>query len=103
MKKWRNYLVDRLKKNPNEAISYLNVALEEFEKDQNLDAFLLSLRTVIKIQGGVSSLAKKTDLNREHLYRLLSSKGNPTLFSLLKILGALGYHLKIESEEKLAA
>lgn len=39
----------------------------------------------------------KTRLNRQNLYKALSSKGNPTLDTLDAILYALGFRLSIES------
>lgn len=45
--------------------------------------------------GGISGLAKETDLNREALYRTLSERGNPTLDSLSKILRALGLRVSV--------
>ena len=37
---------------------------------------------VARARGGVAKLAQMTDLNREHLYRMLLEKGNPELRSL---------------------
>ncbi len=95
MPKFRNYLVEKLK-DQEEAISYLKIALEEYEKDKNSEAFLLALRTVAEARGGLTELAKKTNLNRQNLYRTLSSKGNPKLNTLETILNGLGFRLSIE-------
>jgi probable addiction module antidote protein len=72
-----------------EAAAYLTECFEDSE-----EVFLLGLRNVVEAHGGVGSLAKSTDLNRENLYRLLSEMGNPKLSSLAIILEALGIRLE---------
>ena len=57
--------------------------------------FLLALRNVTEAQGGVWSLAEKTKLNRESLYRMLSERGNPEFQSLDALLHALGFRLAV--------
>ena len=84
---------------PLEAADYLNVALEEDDKE----LFLLALRNVAEARlGGVSKLAAATGLNRESLYRMLSGKGNPELKSLDRLLHALGLKLAVEAESNVA-
>ena len=53
---------------------------------------------VVIAKGGLGELAKQSHLNRQSLYQTLSSKGNPRLMTLGKILKVLGFHLSIESE-----
>lgn len=48
MRDFREYLKEKLK-NRDEVFSYLNTALEEYEKDHDTEAFLLALRTVHSI------------------------------------------------------
>jgi DNA-binding phage protein len=40
-----------------------------------------------------------TELNREHLYRMLSENGNPAFRSLEALLDALGLRLAITQKE----
>lgn len=84
-------------KNKEEATTYLQVALEEYQKDNDAEALLMALRHVADAQGGIGELARKTQLNRESLYRTLSSKGNPRLQTLGTVLKALGFELSIKS------
>jgi len=98
MRDFREYVKEKLE-DPQEAVSYLNTALEEYEKDLDTEAFLLALRTITEVQGGISELSKKTNLNRQHLYRTLSSKGNPRLNTLEAVLNGLGFRLSIVSIE----
>jgi probable addiction module antidote protein len=83
--------IDRRLANPIEAIGYLNSCLEE----ENMGLFLLSLQDFIRAQGGMSHFSKKTKLNREGLYDMLSKKGNPRLSSLESVLEALGLKLMV--------
>lgn len=84
-------------KDPVEARAYLEVALENYEEDHDIEAFLMALRDVTEAQGGISKLAQKTHLNRQNLYRALSSRGNPKLDTLETILHGLGFKLSIQS------
>lgn len=78
-------------KNPEYAAEYLNAAIEE-----DRAVFLLALRNVAEAQG-FTNLAKKTQLNRETLYRTLSPKGNPQLSTLTAILKSSGLQLSIQT------
>ena len=83
-------------KDPEEAKVYLEVALEEYEEDNDKEAFLLALRNVAEAQGGLSALARRTNLNRQNLYRALSPRGNPRLNTIGAILHGLGFRLSVE-------
>ena len=85
-----NFLDSRLTE-PNEAIGYLNSCLEE----DNPELFLLALKDVIRAQGGIAKISRKTNLNREGLYNMLSEKGNPRFSSLEAILEAIGLKLLV--------
>jgi probable addiction module antidote protein len=87
-------------KNPLEAKSYLEVALENYEEDKDVEAFLMALRDVAEAQGGISKLAERTHLNRQNLYRALSNRGNPKLETIGTILHGLGFKLAIQSLNK---
>lgn len=80
---------------PLEAVEYLNAALQEGEPE----LFLLALRNVAEANGGLSRLSKKTRLNRENLYRMLSKKGNPGIYSLNVILKELGLKIAVQLED----
>jgi probable addiction module antidote protein len=91
---FRDYLTKTLQ-DPEEAATYLSVALDQYEEDANREAFLLALRTVVEAQGGISEVARRTGLNRQHLYRAFSGKGNPTWSTMDSVLGALGFRFAI--------
>ena len=81
-------------KDPKFAAAYLTACLEDEDEDEG--GFLLALRDVADAQGGVRALAKKTGLNREHLFRMLSKSGNPQLHSLRQLTGAVGMKLVLQ-------
>lgn len=76
-----------------EAQEYLNAAL----RDNDLGIFLLALKNVLEAQGGdMATLAEKTQLNRENLYRMLSKRGNPKLINIISVLSVLGLQFTIQ-------
>ena len=77
--------------NPEEAAAYLNAALEENDQE----VFLLALRDIAEARG-FTQIAQNAVLNRENLYRMLSSSGNPQLSSLNALLQSIGLRLAIE-------
>jgi probable addiction module antidote protein len=93
---YEEWLIDSLK-NKKEAAIYLQVALEEYQDDGDLEAFLLALRHVADAQGGIGKLSKKTHLNRESLYKTLSNKGNPKLQTIGILLKGLGFEFFIKA------
>src|SRR3990167_3740845 len=93
---YHEWLIDSLK-NKKEAAAYLQTALDEYQKDGDLEAFLLALRHVAEAQGGIAKLSKKTHLNRESLYKTLSSKDNPKLQTIGLLLKGLGFEFSIKA------
>ena len=80
---------------PKEAAAYLEGSLEVFQEDGNQDALLLALNHLARARGGLATLAKKTSLNRQTLYKTLSSSGNPRLKTFGAIVNALGFRLTV--------
>lgn len=89
------WLINSLR-NKKEATAYLQVALEEYQKDDNIEALLMALRYVAEAQGGINKLAQKTHLNRESLYKTLSKKGNPKLQTIGLLMQGLGFKFSIK-------
>ena len=88
--KYEDWLKERLR-DPNEAAEYLTGSLE----DGDPAVFLLAVRDVVDVYGGLGAVARKTGLNRENLYKMLSKRGNPRIDSLQAVLGHLGFSLAI--------
>ena len=73
------------------AAEFLNAASE----DDDPKTYLTALRQVVEARGGVASLAERTQLSRETLYRTLSSRGNPTIKTLHAVLKATGLRFAV--------
>ena len=99
-RKFRDVVIERFQKDPEEAHAYLQIALEEFEEDGDTEHLLLALRTVAEAQGGVPELARRINMEKMTLYKALSAKGNPTLSTVYAILRGLGYRLMLAPVEK---
>ena len=95
-KKYQDWLIERLKDH-DEAVAYLNTALEESLKgdEESQHLFLLALRNVAEAHGGIGNLAKKAGIGRESLYKTLSAKGNPKWYTLVSLVIALGLNLRL--------
>ncbi len=85
---YRKFLYKRLQ-DPELAAGYLTASLAEGE-----GAFLVAVKDVAEARGGIAPLARRTRLNREGLYAMLSEKGNPRLSSLSTIMDALNMRLQ---------
>ena len=89
----RPYMLERLR-DPATAAAYINAAAHEDDPG----AFLQALRNVAEARGGLSKIATRAGLNRQQLYRTLSSAGNPELRSLTRILEATGLQLVVTAK-----
>ena len=97
-KSYHDEFIKSLKK-PKETDLYLRIAMEEYNEDGDAEALLVALCNIAEARGGIGQLAKKTHLNRQNLYNVLSKKGNPTLDTFDLILKGLGYRLAIQPDE----
>ena len=97
-RKFKDFHIAQLR-DPEDAKIYLSVALEDYGKNEDIDAFLLAVRDVAEAQGVVSKLAERVNLTDEGLYKILSENGNPQLNTMRKILHELGFKLSIEARE----
>ncbi|RKU06375.1 transcriptional regulator [Candidatus Poribacteria bacterium] len=93
---WEEILMERFTSDWEEAIGYLDVALEEYQEDGDTPFFLLGLQNVIESRGGVSEVAKKIGIAPQVLSAVLSSEEAPRLDTLNTILQALGCRLSIQ-------
>lgn len=87
---YRDELLRRLQ-DSKYAAAYLSACLDDDE-----ETFLVALRDVAEAHGGIRRMAEKTRLNREHLFRMLSKSGNPSLHSLRQLVGAVGLKLTLQ-------
>ena len=88
-KSYREGLLERLV-DTNYASQYLKSALDETLQDGDMKAFLLALKNIVDATESVQVIASKADISRQHLHRLLSGQGNPTIETLASVLDAVG-------------
>ncbi len=87
-------VVEMLKADPAFADDYLSTALDEVGQPGGQAALLAALRHIAEAQG-MAVVAERAGIPRESLYRALSPRGNPTIKTLLAVLGASGLHLAV--------
>ena len=87
-------VVEELRKDPELAAEYLKAALDDSEEPR---ALLIALRHLAEARGGIARVAKAAGLERESLYRALSSRGNPRLSTLMAVTKAIGMRLTVEA------
>ena len=99
MRTWHEYLIEQFA-DREKAISYLQVALEEYQVDNDIATFMRALQTVVEAQGGIHELANRIHTAPQTALKMLSSDNTPTLDTLGTILNALGWRFSIEPLEK---
>ncbi len=99
MEKFDNYIKGQFE-DEKEVAAFINAALEQYFEDHNKELFLGTLKEVVMVRGGVTEIAKQSHINRQHVYRMLSSKGNPSFENIGSLLMALGLKLKVENDHR---
>lgn len=87
-------VLELLREDPAFADEYLSAALEEAGQPGGREALLAALRHIAEAQG-MSAVAERAGIPRESLYRALSSRGNPTIKTLLAVVDAAGLKLSV--------
>ena len=72
------------------------LALQEFEKDNDVTVLLDTLRLVAQAQGGIAGLARKASISRQALHEALSPNGNPRLRTFQSMLDGLGIRMSFK-------
>ncbi len=91
--KFRSFeeLLGEYLENPEFAMSFLNQALA----DEDVEAFKLSLKDIIRVHGKISHLAKEAHVSRGTIYKFMQGKGQAGIGTVLKLIHALGYDLTV--------
>ena len=103
--KYRRWDAAEYIRNEEEARLYLEACAEQDPGDGSLIRVALS---DIARARNMSSLARKVGMTRQGLYKALSTEGNPTFATVMRITRALGMDLRITiggdpADEKQAA
>lgn len=87
-------MIQRLRQDAEFAAEYLKAAIEDTDEPKVL---LIALRQIAEARGGMAKVAKAAGVERESLYRALSSQGNPRLSTLRAVAKAVGLRLTLEA------
>ena len=77
------------------AVECLKLALESLNDPEERGGSLLTLRALAEAYGGLGAVAAQAGISRESLYRSLSSKGNPTMKTLIAVVNTMGLRLSV--------
>lgn len=72
--------------------AYMEACIED---DPGDGSFIRAALGDIARVRGMSQIARDSGVGREHLYRALSTEGNPEFSTILKVMKALGLQLHI--------
>jgi probable addiction module antidote protein len=67
-------------------------------KEENDTEFLLGVIGALARSEGMAQIAGELGVSREALYKSLSSEGNPSFNTVMKVLDSLGFRLKVEQK-----
>ncbi len=95
---WREYLIEVLA-DRDKAIGHIQAILEDYQIFGKATVVRDALQTVVEAQGGVSELAKQTDMDPQLLSKILSNEDTPLIDAFGIVLKALGYQLSIKPIE----
>jgi probable addiction module antidote protein len=73
-------------------------AVIEIALQENDPEYLLKTIGIIARSKGMAQIARDIALDRTSLYKSLSPAGNPSFFTVMKVLDNLGFRLKIEQK-----
>lgn len=62
--------------------------------DDQPESLVAALAVISRVRG-MTKLAKASHISRDGLYKAFSPRGNPSLRTVITVLGCLGYRLKI--------
>jgi probable addiction module antidote protein len=74
-------------------------AVIELAVQENDQEYLLKAIGEIARSKGMAQLARELNLDRASLYKSLSPAGNPSFFTVVKVLDNLGFQLSIQPKK----
>ena len=91
--KFEDLQVEQMRKNPKLLQSYLQVCLEDYAKDKNLDLLKHSLGIVIRALGA-TNVSRQIKVSRTGLYKSFAPSGNPSFATVCGIFNMAGVELR---------
>lgn len=101
--KWEDDHLERLQ-NAEYQKKWLELTLNEFLEDGNVETFIRCLTDVVKVRvkisgrGEISRLAKELKIDRSNLSEIVNGDKQPRLETAFKLLNGLGYKYDIKLE-----
>ena len=89
---WDAFLIEQLAEKE-DVSGFLDAVIEEYQIHGNLTTIQLALQYVVEAQGGISELAKKTDIEPRFLSEVLDKTETPKIDTLRTVLNVLGCQL----------
>ena len=99
--KWEDDHLERLQDTEYQK-EWLELTLNEFLEDGNIETFIRCLTDVVKVRvktsgrGEISRLAKELKIDRSNLYEIVNGNKQPRLETAFKLLNGLGYKYDIK-------
>ena len=84
-------MAEQFRDDPEFAAHYLDEILSEGDPAD----LLVALRQLAQAFGGLSSVAKRAEVNSTQIYRTLSDGGNPSLNTMVAILKSMNLRLSV--------
>jgi probable addiction module antidote protein len=75
----------------------LEAVIELAVQENDLDFLLKAIGDIARSKG-MTQIAKELNLDRASLYKSLSPEGNPSFFTVAKVLNNLGYSINIRQK-----
>jgi len=79
---------------PEDCALFIQAAIEEAGDDP---AFIAAVLGDVARSRGMAKTARAAGISREGLYKALSSDGNPSFATVLKVLASLGLRIHVEA------
>jgi probable addiction module antidote protein len=73
-------------------------AVIELAVQENDPEYLLKAIGEMARSKGMAQIARELNLDRASLYKSLSPAGNPSFFTVIRVLHSLGYSIRIQQE-----
>lgn len=95
LKTWSEIKKERFKKDPEEAIQYLNAS---FAQNSDMPEIIAEAIRVVSESLGLSpeQIAKKANMSPSTIHKALGKSGNPTLSTLTAVLKTMGLKIIVK-------
>lgn len=98
---WDDYINEHFKKNNDEAMEFIKYSFDEFDNNGDSKLLMESLKLVADAIG-IPTLAKRTGMPKQSIYKALSEQGNPRLNTLAALLKGMGLQLSCKPQQRAA-